>query len=166
MESFNTSDPGRAVGGRCYFRKNVSSHMIQLLSRSNYSLLINAGLAYYNLSAYMGCTLPNRSSDSVFVDMRCWNEYFDGAVCARLSRGDTTGRFFSFLFSTFYFVAGMNKNVSGFQYQSVVGPVPKGNAHFRVWIETEIRAPTQPTDPIAQICFIDDVKLFIFKKEN
>lgn len=133
-----------------------------MVSKTHYQLLINEGKAYYNLSAYMGCTLPSRSSDRIFVDMRCFNEYFEGKVCATLSMGNVlVVRSFDFRGA----FLGMSKNVTGFQYVSTTGLVPKGNAHFRVWLETNISTPTTATDPITQACFIDNIALYIFKKD-
>jgi hypothetical protein len=85
------------INGSCYFHKKESGRMIQYISKTHYSLLINEGIAYVNISAFMGCAIPNRKGDKVLVDVRCFNYHHEGPFCGRLGIRYTTF-FYSFLF--------------------------------------------------------------------
>ncbi|CAF1517902.1 unnamed protein product [Adineta ricciae] len=80
----NWSTP-KSVNGKCYFGKNSLGVMYQYFSKTHYSLLINNEHAYFNLSAYMGCTIPNRGNDRALIDVRCFDQFYNGPVCAHVS---------------------------------------------------------------------------------
>jgi hypothetical protein len=60
----------------------------------------------------------------------------------------------------------MNNTEPGFHYQSTTGLIEKGTVHLRVWLEISIANSSTSNDNVVQACFIDEVKLFIFKKEK
>ncbi|CAF3754444.1 unnamed protein product [Adineta steineri] len=69
----------------CSFYKNSRGIMYQYISETQYLLLINNEIAYFNLSALMGCVIHNRSNDRALIDVRCFDEYHDGPVCGGIS---------------------------------------------------------------------------------
>ncbi|CAF3981015.1 unnamed protein product [Adineta steineri] len=140
--NLNLSD---SIIDNCSFYSNSFGVMYQYIITTRYSLLINNEIAYFNISAFMGCVIPNRSNNRALIDVRCFDEYYDGPVCGGIVTNNT---------------------MSGFYYQTKTVFIPKGTVHLRVWIEVNIGSPSKPTDSIQQACIIDDIKLVIFKKEK
>nr|ACD54822.1 pentapeptide repeat protein-like protein [Adineta vaga] len=103
LDFYNTNSTNlnmpSGVSGNCYFGKNTTGVLYQYVSKMSYSLLINHEIAYFNLSALMGCTIPNRNNDHALIDVRCFDEFHSGPVCGGISIKSIT----SFCLFLFYF---------------------------------------------------------------
>ncbi|UJR11275.1 hypothetical protein I4U23_015457 [Adineta vaga] len=138
LDFYNTNSTNlnipSGVSGNCYFGKNKTGVLYQYVSKISYSLLINHEIAYFNLSALMGCTIPNRNNDHALIDVRCFDEFHSGPVCGGIRT---------------------NKTLSGFHYYTTVVFIPKGTVHLRIWIEVNIKIPSNSIDSAS---ILDSVK--------
>jgi hypothetical protein len=140
---------------KCYFQANKTSRFIQNVDLNRYSTLIDNNRAWYNVSAYLGCSNTSRNDESIvelrFADHR--NNHENNQIHSSYFLNIC-----SYLISC---LIGL-KYGNSWELSSDSSFIPIGTRSVRIMIGMNIE---KSSNDFFSCCAIDDVNLRIFEKQ-